>query len=239
MECCGGDCHPVGCDDGNDCTDDSCNRTTGCQNIPRARGCDDGDPCTVGDRCVLAGGAVSCVPTGPRACLPPDQCHAGICHSDTGDCELVPLSGVPCVDANACTSGDTCVSGACTPGIPVVCFASNPCVDTSCDPFRGCQLVPKPDGTVCEGPDTVIGVCIAGACGTNPCPLGGVECDGDSATVCECPTLCAISSMGGFCVDPRDCRAAGCGFGEDCCADGPSAGSCYGSGCMACCPAAT
>jgi hypothetical protein len=56
------------CDDGNPCTDDSCDPLTGCvhTNKPDGTACSDGNVCTVGDSCVAGscvGGAAS---SGPR-----------------------------------------------------------------------------------------------------------------------------------------------------------------------------
>jgi hypothetical protein len=65
--CGGGSCQPGGplsCDDGNVCTDDTCNPVSGCQTTNNTNPCDDGDPGTVNDTC--AGG----VCTGESACEP-------------------------------------------------------------------------------------------------------------------------------------------------------------------------
>jgi N-acetylglucosamine-6-sulfatase len=51
---------PVVCDDGNGCTDDSCNSALGCTYAPNNAPCDDGVACTSGDAC--SGGA--CVGVG-------------------------------------------------------------------------------------------------------------------------------------------------------------------------------
>ncbi len=44
-------CVATGCDDGNPCTDDSCDPRVGCRHRPNQELCSDGDQCTVGDRC--------------------------------------------------------------------------------------------------------------------------------------------------------------------------------------------
>ena len=38
---------PLNCDDGNVCTNDSCDAQTGCQHLNNAASCDDGSDCTV------------------------------------------------------------------------------------------------------------------------------------------------------------------------------------------------
>ena len=54
------------CDDGNACTTDTCNASTGCASSPVADGaaCDDGDACTSGDACAAGActGALVCGP---------------------------------------------------------------------------------------------------------------------------------------------------------------------------------
>jgi hypothetical protein len=51
------------CDDGNPCTQDACDATSGCMHVALAMPCDDGDPCTVGEVCaggVCGGGQGRC-----------------------------------------------------------------------------------------------------------------------------------------------------------------------------------
>ena len=52
------------CDDGNVCTDDSCDSATGCVNSSNTAACDDGDACTTADTCAagacVGGAAPSC-----------------------------------------------------------------------------------------------------------------------------------------------------------------------------------
>ena len=42
---------PLNCNDGNPCTDDSCSRGLGCQNVPNTNPCNDGSACSVADQC--------------------------------------------------------------------------------------------------------------------------------------------------------------------------------------------
>ena len=53
---------PLVCDDGNDCTHDTCVEPSGCRHDAVEGVCDDGDPCTVEDTCVagVCSGAGSC-----------------------------------------------------------------------------------------------------------------------------------------------------------------------------------
>src|SRR5439155_862470 len=43
--------NPLPCDDGNPCTDDSCDPTAGCVHTNNTGPCDDGNPCTTSDTC--------------------------------------------------------------------------------------------------------------------------------------------------------------------------------------------
>jgi len=43
-----------------------------------------------------------------------------------------------CDDENVCTGAETCLSGTCLPGIPLVCDDGNICTGDTCDPALGC-----------------------------------------------------------------------------------------------------
>jgi CSLREA domain-containing protein len=84
----GSSCVPVVCDDGNPCTDDSCDPTTGCVHENNTAMCDDGDACTTHDAC--ANGTCA----GPVAtdCDDGNSCTADSCDHLTG-CHHVPAAG--------------------------------------------------------------------------------------------------------------------------------------------------
>ena len=78
---------PISCDDGNPCTDDSCDLAVGCvhQAVP-GRTCEDGDPCTLDDACSAAGVCAS----GPDLdCDDGNACTDDACGS-TGACAHTP-----------------------------------------------------------------------------------------------------------------------------------------------------
>ena len=83
-DCDGGTCvyNPVDCDDGIDCTNDSCDALTGCINEPDDLNCDDGSVCT-DDSCDPATGCVNSNNTAScddgNACTTSDTCSGGIC----------------------------------------------------------------------------------------------------------------------------------------------------------------
>jgi hypothetical protein len=66
-----------------------------------------------------------------------------------------------CDDKDACTLGDICGGGKCTPGPnKLVCDDGNACTQDSCLPASGCSFASLPDGTVC-GVDKK---CVGGQC---------------------------------------------------------------------------
>jgi penicillin amidase len=104
----------VPCDDGNPCTDDTCNPATGCvYTNNNANACDDGNACTQTDSCSLG----TCIGGNAVVCSALDQCHdAGVCDPGTGVCsDPQKANGTVCDDGSLCTTGDTCQSGTCTP----------------------------------------------------------------------------------------------------------------------------
>jgi len=116
-------------DDGSACSDgDACTIHDACTDgacLPgKAAACGDGDPCTV-DSCSPALGCVhEAIPdcTGcanDAACLDADPCTADLCV--VPDCQHPAIDGLPCDDGDACTFDDTCVGGACIPGLTNVC----------------------------------------------------------------------------------------------------------------------
>jgi hypothetical protein len=141
----------VDCDDGNVCTQDSCDADLGCTHAPVAGECDDGNGCTTNDSCQLG----ECV----GAQLPCDDdvaCTADVCTAQTG-CVSTP-DHAACNDGNVCTA-DICDGDAGCVYTPV---------DGSCDGGScvagECVLACVPDcnGKAC-GADGCQGSC--GSCG--------------------------------------------------------------------------
>ena len=97
--------------------------------------CDDGNACTQTDTCQ----GWTCGGSNPVQCTASDQCHnAGTCNIATGTCSNPQkTNGTSCNDVNACTQTDTCQSGICTGGNPVVCTPSDQCHTSVCSPANG------------------------------------------------------------------------------------------------------
>ncbi|MFQ5478157.1 MAG: hypothetical protein ACE5E4_06030 [Candidatus Binatia bacterium] len=208
--CVGGS--PLDCNDGNVCTDDSCDTVSGCVSVNNAAACEDGDSCTTGDTCV----AGTCVSGPAPNCDDNNLCTDDSCVPATGCVHLA--NGAPRDDANACTTGDTCVAGVCSGGAPPNCDDANVCTDDSCDPASGCGHVanglPCDDGSAC----TVGDLCSGGACqgGAAPDCDDGNPCTDDS---CDPGVGCLNFANTSPCDDGNACTTV------DVCA----AGQCVGS----------
>ncbi len=231
------------CDDDNPCTLDLCLTFQPgglCQNLPdplEGQPCDDGDMCTEDGRCVagecMAGPAVECDDG--------DDCTTDACDPATG-CTADPVAdGDPCDDANACTSGDACMAGACT-GAPVVCDDMDPCTEDKCDDATGeCGSTPAADMTPCDNDDACLdSLCMAGVC-TDTTPT---DCDDDNACTedaCDPATGCTNDPVadatacddGDACTETDVCTAGACAGealdcddGNPCTADFCAGGSC-------------
>jgi hypothetical protein len=86
------------CDDGELCTDDSCDPDTGCTHVNNSVACEDGSVCTVGDVCTDG----DCAPGGPLDCDDEVACTVDACHPDDG-C-VHGADDALCDDDNECTS---------------------------------------------------------------------------------------------------------------------------------------
>ena len=221
--CDGGLCagKPIGCDDKNPCTNDSCDTATGkCKAAGLDDvGCDDGDKCTVGERCKLgqcaAGVITTCPDSGP--------CSDVACDASTGKCSgKAKVDGAACNDGKGCTTGDACDGGLCA-GKPVDCDDKQPCTSDSCNSATGkcvhdgaaLQNKPCDDGNLCTQSDA----CKTGVCaGVAPsCPSAGpcatAACNGDTGK-------CEVTAKpdGGKCDDTKACTVS------DACTGGLCAG---------------
>ncbi|MBM4356064.1 MAG: hypothetical protein FJ109_20120, partial [Deltaproteobacteria bacterium] len=160
------------CDDGNLCTIDSCNPETGeCFYENALWKCNDYDPCTGSDHCQ----AGKCVGV-PLACDDGNPCTVDSCVKKTG-CLHSPLDAVPCDDGLECSTGDTCIVGACVADL-------SPC---------GCQ----PEFSPAVNKVSVLAV------GADGKPGSGLDVDGNTAT-CSPKGQCsngidnALSFLAGF-----------------------------------------
>jgi len=176
------------CDDGNLCTDDSCDSGLGCVNAFNTLPCDDGNECNVTDACLNG----VCVGTGVVNCDDSNICTDDTCDADTG-CVFTDNTN-PCDDGDACTAGDTCAGGACQSGTDVLdCDDGVDCTADSCDPDVGCVNAPV-DLDCDDGVGCTADVCDPDlGCVNTPVHLDcddGVDCTTD---VCD-PVLDCINT---------------------------------------------
>ncbi len=194
------------CDDGNKCTNDSCDPKIGCVHANNAAFCDDGNVCTVPDQC--NGG--SCVGGPVKTCNNDVTCKINSCDTKTGNCAYTNAAG-PCDDANACTNGDACSGGVCVGGAALDCTTGDPCSVGSCDKSVGC--VNKP--TVCNDNN----LCTADSCKFGVgCVNTPLNCDdGDQCTndVCGSATgTCSHAQIS--CDDLNPCTTDSCTAASGC-----------------------
>ena len=212
-QCLNGECAAgaaANCEDGNLCTQDSCDPLLGCLHVATVGECSDGNECTTGDHCEQG----ICVSTGLETCDDGNICTDDSC-SPAGGC-MHTLNAAPCDDGNVCTTSDKCDLGACAGSGTLVCDDGNLCTDDSCDAVTGCKHLHNQldcdDGNLCTGEDK----CSAGWC------IGAtiVKCnDGNVCTDDEClPAMgCVYTNNAVPCDDGDQCTAG------DLCAQGACA----------------
>ncbi len=211
----------MGCDDGNPCTDDSCDPNTGCIHSPNTVSCDDGNSCTTTDTC----SAGACLGNVPVDCDDDNVCTTDGCIPATGCTHT--NNTAPCEDSDACTVFDACLDGSCSGGTAIVCFDGNDCTDDDCDPATGCVNPPSSGGCDDDNACTTGETCSDGLC------QGGsaVGCDdGNSCTTNSCdpdagcidtPATGPSCSDGDLCTLDDTCQDGVCTGGPtDSCDDG-------------------
>lgn len=226
---------PVVCATPDQCHDAGlCDPGTGvCLNVPKADDtpCDDGSACTQTDSCQ----AGICIGGDPVVCAAQDACHdAGVCDALTGMCtHPAKADGSVCSDGDLCTQTDTCQSGVCTAGSPVVCSALDACHDVgTCNPATGvCSNPAKVDGATCDDGDrcTQTDSCIAGSC------VGGSPVQCVASDSCHDVGVCDPAT--GTCSDPQKPDGSLCSDGDPCTQlDVCDAGACTAGPAVACAP---
>ena len=168
------------CNDGNQCTDDSCDQVAGCKNVNHTKACSDGNACTTGDQC--AGGV--CKPKAAKSCDDGSVCTADSCDLASG-CKHKNVNK-PCTDGDACTDNDACKAGKCV-GVPKVsCDDGNPCTKDTCDAAgTGCVHLPTTLTTV---------VCTDNNACTVTDLCNGAKCVPGKPRVCEDGDPCSLDS---------------------------------------------
>ena len=207
--CAAGSCisDPLGCDDSNVCTTDSCNPMSGCVNTPVVNGisCADGNVCNGVEACdggaCSAGSSLDCDDHNPCTADSCDLLHGCVNASIPGCC----ASDADCADTSACTVNERCVDNACTSD-PLSCDDGHVCTTDSCNPETGCVTAPVPNGQSCNDLDFCNGAetCQAGVCTSGQ----GPDCDdsnGCTTDSCSPSTGCVHSAVAACCTTDLDC----------------------------------
>ncbi len=211
------------CDDGNDCTDDTCAAGV-CENTNNTDPCDDGLYCTEGETC---GGGI-CSGGTPRDCSASDgPCAVGVCDDSADTCRAKAINdGGTCDDGLFCTEGETCTAGICGGGTPKDCtFQDSECTEGVCNEDTDwCDAKPIHEGETCDDGlwCTEGETCTAGGCGggapkdcsglSGECAVG--TCD-DAADKCVADPINEGDACddGLFCTEGETCTDGGCGGG--------------------------
>ncbi len=191
----------VVCNDGNACTDDTCDPAAGCKTAFNTASCDDGSACTSNDKC--SGG--ECAGSGDCACETTADCASAedgnLCNGTLACvnklCKLVPSTVVTC-DTNGLTA---CQTAECIPD-------TGKCITRNLSSGDLCN-----DGDACSEND----VCTDGLCKGKPvvCDDGNL-CTSDS---CELASGCKYVFNNVPCDDGVSCTT-----GDTC-----NLGSCSGT----------
>jgi hypothetical protein len=213
-----GECTSKGgleCNDGNLCTDDSCQPQAGCVYSPNSADCEDGNACTLDDQC--QGGW--CLGKGTPNCNDENPCTADSCAADLGCTH--EFTSDSCDDGDACTTGETCNNGGCSGGVATNCNDNNQCTDDSCLSPTGCAHLPNSnnceDGNQCTAQDK---------CLNSECQSGQeIVCnDGDMCTADSCApeTGCVFTDIAPCCGNGIPENGEECDDGNDDESDGCS-----------------
>ncbi len=183
---------------------------------------EDGNPCNGTLMCDLSSAPYKCVVSAKTIVVcdasNDTTCAKSVCSVLTGLCGFVAQQeGAGCdADGSVCTSGDTCKSGACTPGAALNCDDGQVCTSDSCDKVLGCQNINNSsactDGNAC----TVGDVCGGGSCvpGVKTVCNDGNACTADScnASTGNCTFAIQIAVTcddGNACSQGDTCDASG------------------------------
>jgi len=199
---CLGLCIGVDCDDGNECTEDLCDRADGsCNSLNRP----DGSNC---DFSGLPGRCMSGTCVDAELCSEVDCSDGNECTEDVCDPASANCSNPNKVDGSFCETGGNpglCVAGLCQ-GLceGVSCEDGNQCTVDMCDPSNAsCPNPDKIDGTPCDYGDDP-GRCSAGLC-VGLCT--GVVCNDHN----QC-TSDACDSATGSCTHTDRAEGTPCDF---------------------------
>lgn len=214
------DCQPglaITCDDGVDCTNDSCDEVAdACAFVTDAMQCDDGTFCNGAETCDAV---LGCVPEADFGCEDFVLCTIDSCDEDADACVHTPDDTV-CDNTVICDGEELCdeVAG-CGPGDPVDCGDDGiACTIDACNELTGfCETTLDndacQDGEFCSD----VGCIVGDPCDDASTCQDGIACNGDEICapgpgggVCApgTPVVCddAIACTADACVEPGSCE---------------------------------
>ena len=216
-------CEDVVCDDGNDCTEDTCDPFDGtCAFRPLPEHSD----------CMVQGEAGRCVAGACVGwcegvdCSDGNPCTEDVCRPDDGRCSHPSVA-----EGTQCPFGEhfgRCASGVCVSLCEGVdCDDKNECTEDFCDEASGqCRSANRPNGTQCDSGE-LRGVCEAGTC-IDADLCAEVDCSDDNDCTDD---VCDPSN--GSCSNPNKVNGSACevdGLAGEC-TDGVCIGLCEGVDC--------
>jgi len=185
----------IACNDGVDCTDDTCDEDAdACAYAPNDGACDNMMFCDGAETCDPIAG---CQTDDAFTCSDLIACTMDTCDEANDECDHTPDDGL-CDNSVLCDGDEVCTPGVgCEDGTPVVCAGDNfACTIEACDEATGmCETTL--DNDVCgQGQFCTLGGCVVG----DPCN-NAAECQDGNA--CNGAEICAPSMPNG----PDICQA--------------------------------
>ena len=186
------------CNDGVDCTTDSCNEgTDSCDNVADDGYCDDGLWCNGAEVCDVA---LDCQAGG-------DPCPGQLC-DEVGDVCIDCQNDGDCADGVYCNGAETCTGGVCQPGTAVDCNDGVGCTDDSCNEGTdSCDNIPNDalcdNGQYCDGAEACDALLDCQRGTTVDCD-DAVDCTIDSCN--ETTDSCDNVADDGYCDDGVFCN---------------------------------
>ncbi|HXK17514.1 MAG TPA: hypothetical protein VNG33_06920, partial [Polyangiaceae bacterium] len=217
---------PLPVDDGNPCTDDSCDQVTGVHHNPVAAGtsCADSDHCNGDETCSAAGvcvsGTTSSVDDG-------NPCTQDVCDPSSGVKHTPLPAGSLCDNGNVCDGVSTCNgSGVCVAGNAPTVDDANPCTTDDCDPATGVRHTPVAAGTSCSDGNACNGAETCGGDGHCAAGVAPAVDDGNPCTLDSCDSVAGIkhaaAPAGASCADSNPCNGVEACDGSGTCKAGTS-----------------
>jgi len=141
------------CQDQWECTTDICDPSTGCNHEPQNIVCDDGQFCNGPEICIPLSGCQDGVPPVVDDAV---GCTTDVCDDGENVVVHIPVDSL-CDDLDPCTGIETCspLQG-CVPGAALECDDSIDCTVDSCLPMLGCSHTP--DDGKCDDEDVCTGL---------------------------------------------------------------------------------